>query len=165
MASSEIGSSPKKNHKRLKTSLWAATLLIAGPIYSASDSNAQIISRYGPNFATGQFNVAQPRFSSDTQQLVDEIKLLIEEAERAGAADPIFLQDLRSTSDRFFWPWRNVVLFDDFADGDFEFNPQWLNPGGFVSVADNGLLVLDGTSADHLSAIKSCATPSAIKRG
>ncbi len=109
-------------------------------------SQAQIVSRYSPNFATGQFNLAQPRFSSDTQQLVDEIKLLLEEAERAGAADPLFLQDLRAAADRFLWPWRNVVLFDDFSDGNFTDNPQWLNPGGFVTVADNVGLILDGTN-------------------
>lgn len=107
---------------------------------------AQIVSRYGPNFATGQFNLAQPRFSSDTQQLVDEIKLLLEEAERAGAADPLFLQDLRAAADRFLWPWRNVVLFDDFSDGNFTDNPQWLNPGGFVTVAENVGLIMDGTN-------------------
>jgi hypothetical protein len=136
---------PSTSSRVISAALTGTAMILAAVLTTSAD--AQIVSRYSPDFATGQFSVTTPRFSSDTQQLVDEIKQLIEEAERARAADPLFLQDLRAAADRFLWPWRNIVLTDDFADGDFTDAPQWLNPGGFVSVDNNVGLILDGTSS------------------
>ena len=74
------------------------------------------------------------------QRLVEELTRLIDEADRARAADPTFLRDLRSVVQRYSWPWRTVVLFDDFADGNITENPAWTTVGGgFTADAFAGL--------------------------
>ena len=59
------------------------------------------------------------------QVLIDALGTLVDEAERARAADPRLLRDLRDLARRFEPPWRVSVLSDDFADGDFTANPAW----------------------------------------
>ncbi len=59
------------------------------------------------------------------QELIDALGALVDEAERARAADPRLLRDLRDLARRFERPWRVSVLSDDFADGDFTANPKW----------------------------------------
>ncbi len=64
-----------------------------------------------------------------TQQLIDRLNKLIDEAEKARAADPAFLRDLRDltlapvTATVTAKP--QIVLNDDFGDGDFSANPVW----------------------------------------
>jgi hypothetical protein len=84
----------------------------------------------------------QPRYSSDwdkkgseaqsidpadekLQRLTDELNALIDDAERARAADPRFLSDLRDLARRYAWPWTVRIVSDDFSDGDVSRNPAW----------------------------------------
>ncbi|MCZ6764691.1 MAG: hypothetical protein O7C63_07140 [Alphaproteobacteria bacterium] len=129
--------------------LQIAAITLAGAMIALPSSpQAQSVGRYSSNFTTGDYDPSRPRFSSDTQQLVDQIKALIDQAEQAGAADPVFLGDLRDAADRYYWPWREIVLFDDFGDGDFAVDPQWLNPGGLASVVLDIGLVLDASGGE-----------------
>ena len=59
------------------------------------------------------------------QDFVDKLKGLIDEAEKARAADPQFLGDLRGLAREYDRPRRRVVLSDRFEDGDFTDNPAW----------------------------------------
>ena len=59
------------------------------------------------------------------QDFVDKLKGLIDEAEKARAADPQFLGDLRELAREYDQPRRRVVLSDRFEDGDFTDNPAW----------------------------------------
>ena len=59
------------------------------------------------------------------QDFVDKLKGLIDEAEKARAADPQFLGDLRGLVREYDRPRRRVVLSDRFEDGDFTDNPAW----------------------------------------
>ncbi len=81
-----------------------------------------------PNQTQGQAGAGQ------VQGLVDELNRLIDAAAQARAADPNFLSDLRDLARRFDWPWRNRVLFDDFADGDATANPAWTVSGAPATV-------------------------------
>ena len=59
------------------------------------------------------------------QDFVDKLKGLIDEAEKARAADPQFLGNLRGLAREYDRPRRRVVLSDRFEDGDFTDNPAW----------------------------------------
>ncbi len=50
-----------------------------------------------------------------TQRLLDELRTLVEEAERARAADRRFLGDLRDLVRRYDRPWRDELLSEDFS--------------------------------------------------
>ncbi len=57
--------------------------------------------------------------------LIERLNSMVDEAEKARAADPRFLRDLRDLARGYERPWRNLVLADDFGDGDFTGNPRW----------------------------------------
>ena len=98
-------------------------------------------SRYG-TFDSGQ---------GQTQALVEDLRALINEADRGRAADPLFLRDLRDLADRFDNPWRTRIIFDDFSDGDYTRDPAWtVVSGGFAVDRRRGLLSrADATTSDR----------------
>lgn len=86
---------------------------------------------------------------SRTDALIDRLKRLVEDAERARAADPLFLRDLRDLIREFDAPGRRQLLFDDFRDGDFQRNPRWRVIAGEWWVERNwGLRSAVGVGAD-----------------
>ena len=95
-------------------------------------------SRYG-NYDGGE---------RQTQTLVEELRSLINEADRGRAADPLFLRDLRALADRFDNPWRTRIVFDDFRDGDYTRDPAWTVLSGVFAVdSRRGLLSRAGAAA------------------
>ncbi|MCG8508626.1 MAG: hypothetical protein MI741_05295 [Rhodospirillales bacterium] len=82
----------------------------------------------------GQDWQAEPGHSTAPEAMIDELRALIDEAASARAADPLFLRDLRDLAQRYSWPWRQRLLFDDFSDGNFSQNPHWSVAGRNVVV-------------------------------
>jgi len=92
-----------------------------------------------------------------TAQLIKELKALIDQGEKARAADPLFLRDLRGLADKYSAPAsapvstttsapvstststsaRRQVLFDDFSDGNYTANPVWTVLGGTFQIEPN----------------------------
>ncbi len=72
---------------------------------------------------------SNPDQSTNTHDLVERLNKLIDEAEKARAADPAFLRDLRDLTRGYTTPatrTRNVIaLSDDFKDGDYTSGPTW----------------------------------------
>lgn len=62
-------------------------------------------------FAPVQAQSDDPRLDA----LIDELNTLLERGERDRLIDPWFLRDLRAALDRYDWPWRRELLFDDFS--------------------------------------------------
>lgn len=71
-----------------------------------------------------------PSSDSRLQGFVDKLNALVDKAEKARAADPNFLRDLRNLARGFDRPWRTRVFNDQFLDGDFERDPVWAVSAG-----------------------------------
>jgi hypothetical protein len=75
-----------------------------------------------------------------SQELVDHLKKVIREAEQDQRSSPSVARQLRDLVRRYDWPWRVSLLFDDFSDGDFTYDPRWIvNHGEFRVTRGAGL--------------------------
>ena len=109
-------------------------------------------------FAATPGQAQQPRYSSDWKQppvatpekaaparaeaidaLLKELGKLTGDAARQRAADPRFIADLNDLMRRYAWPWNQLVVSDDFRDGDYRRNPAWRVTSGAFTVGPRGL--------------------------
>lgn len=75
-----------------------------------------------------------------TQELVDQLKEVIRGAEHDRRSNPTTTKQLRDLVRRYDWPWRVSLLYDDFRDGDYTYNPRWVvNQGEFWVARGAGL--------------------------
>jgi hypothetical protein len=122
-----------------KTALLAGTYLSLA-LLIAAPATAQESSRY-QTWEAGQ---------NTTQEMVDKLRKLIEEAERARAADPLFLGDLKALANDYDGlppPGATAppppdtsppvhLIDDDFRDGDYTKATNWSVTGGRWWVED-----------------------------
>jgi len=59
-------------------------------------------------------------------ELVDQLKDVIQKAEKSRTSDPGLIQQLRDLVRRYDWPWRVALLYDDFRDGNYTANSSWI---------------------------------------
>lgn len=85
-------------------------------------------SRYQP------YDAQQTQAADQTQALIGELNKLIDEADKARAADPRFLRDLRDLANRYDRPWKVTVLHDEFRDGDYTKDPAWTVKSGTYTI-------------------------------
>lgn len=70
-----------------------------------------------------------------TQELVDQLKDLLRSAEQDRRSNPAITKQLRTLVHRYDFPWRVSLLFDDFRDGDYTYDPRWTVVNGDFRVA------------------------------
>ncbi len=76
-----------------------------------------------------------------TQELVEQLKDLIRAAEQDRRSNPATTKQLRELVRRYDWPWRVSLLYDDFRDGDYTYNPRWnVTTGEFRVAKGSGLI-------------------------
>lgn len=69
-----------------------------------------------------------------SQALVDNLRTLVDDADKRRLASPTFLDDLRKLAQRYDQPWRVELLYDDFGDGNYTANPVWTVAQGRFAV-------------------------------
>ena len=78
--------------------------------------------------------------SVKSQEIVDELRKIIDWASSRQMADPELLDRLRALARRYDLLWPVRVFHDEFADGNYTENPRWTAQGGDISVtSDDGL--------------------------
>jgi hypothetical protein len=70
-----------------------------------------------------------------TQELVDQLKELLRAAEQERRTSPAVTKQMRDLVRRYDFPWRVTLLYDDFRDGDYTYNPRWTVSHGEFRVA------------------------------
>lgn len=68
---------------------------------------------------------SNPKPTENSATFAEKLHKLIDDAEKAKAADPVFLKDLRALANSYAAPSLSVVLSDSFDDGDFTKDPTW----------------------------------------
>ena len=89
-----------------------------------------------PRYSEWRTDGAEAAEDSALHALARELEALIDEGERARAADPRFLQDLRDkiAAHAAAAAPRAAPIRDDFADGDFTDDPRWTVVSGDFAV-------------------------------
>lgn len=94
-------------------------------------------SRYGTWQSAGE-DAGTPSATSTTndriQQLLERLRSLVDEADKARAADRRFLRDLRDLIRAYDWPWRVELLSEDFTDARVAATPEWRITAGEFKV-------------------------------
>ena len=87
----------------------------------AQTQNQPSDNRYGTWSPPGEKTAA----NKNLQGLLKSLNKLIANAEKAGAADPAFLRDLKKLAARYKGSWSKPVVSDNFSDGDYDNKPRW----------------------------------------
>lgn len=87
----------------------------------AADKN----SRYKAWQPPQESSQSQPANDERMQKMIDELNKLIDDADKARAADRQFIEDLRGVVNQYDWPWRSMVMDEDFTDGYMEKDSNW----------------------------------------
>lgn len=94
----------------------------------------------------GPYNSAGTGQPVDAQQLVKQLRQLIAKAEKAKAADPKFLRDLKNLTDSYDVP--SQIFFDNFSSGQYPDSRRWNVTAGnwrIVTQPSPGLATRVGT--------------------
>lgn len=87
------------------------------------------------------------------QVMIDKLNALIDDAEKARAADRLFIQDMRDVLNQYDWPWRVTLIDEDFTDGKIAKSPNWeISSGDFK--LERGLGLYSKVKQPHAASSK-----------
>ena len=109
--------------KRIGLILASVSMIYLSGTAQAIDSGSRYQSWQPPASETVQ--TARQDNQSTMQKMIDELNQLIDDADKARAADRTFIRDLRDVVNQYDWPWRKTLLEEDFTDGYLETKSQW----------------------------------------
>jgi hypothetical protein len=105
-------------------SILLASMLLATPVHAES------------RYSTWSDPDAKPQQSASSKQdgdmnkLIGELNALVDDAIKARAANPVFLEDLKALARKYSTPWPRRLVSEVFKDGDFTRNPVWTVTSG-----------------------------------
>lgn len=74
------------------------------------------------------------------ERLLQELRLLANEAENNRSASTGVIDQLRDMARRYSWPWNRLIVSDGFDDGNFTQNPAWTVISGSFTAAYGELI-------------------------
>lgn len=89
----------------------------------------------------GRGGAGQAAPDDGKDQLLQELRTLVDDAEKARAADPRFIRDLRGLMARHDQPTFELLVRDTFEDGDYFTAPRWQVTQGAFRIGRYGGLI------------------------
>lgn len=78
--------------------------------------------------------------NSANERLLEELRLITDDAERNRSASTAVIGQLRDLGRRYAWPWNRQIASDEFDDGNFTQNPAWTVVSGTFTPAYGELI-------------------------
>ena len=94
-------------------------------VFAAGEISAQSQTSKYETWENPDQSASRGSDDPSVQALLDELTALVDEADRARAADPRFIEDLRNLIRGYDWPWRVTILDENFSDGRVAETPRW----------------------------------------
>ncbi len=76
--------------------------------------------------AVARADASQDSNREALKSLLDELQSTIHDADKRMVAHPRFIEELQTLVDRYKARLREVFLYEDFTDGDYTKNPEWI---------------------------------------
>lgn len=138
-------------HRRIAGATAALALAgaaIIGSVSLAPPAMAPAAMAQTAGSETPRYEAWEEAGNPDLQKMVDELDALVDEATKAKAANPVFLQDLRDLAARYKAAAAPAaapapvtlsrLLTDTFADGNYTANPAWKVSAGEYRIETTG---------------------------
>jgi hypothetical protein len=128
-------------------------------VFVAYFLSVSLVSAQSTTYSTWKNPDVAAANAEKLEEVLIKLNTLIDKAEKAKAADPVFLQDLRNLVTEATGPSYKLVFDDTFADGNFTAGPVWqVSAGEYWIEKGWGLR----TSVDAAAAAKAQAQPKKV---
>jgi hypothetical protein len=122
-----------------KTRLIILTILMTMAANTRAADNSSRYQAWQPP-ADSRLSSSPAQNDDRLKNMVDELNKLIDEADKARAADRRFIEDLRDIVNQYDWPWRRNIMQEDFTDGYMNKDSNWqIVSGDFQLERGSGL--------------------------
>jgi peptidoglycan hydrolase-like protein with peptidoglycan-binding domain len=85
----------------------------------------EVASKKTPPPSSGPSAEIKAAPEKQTQEVIDQLKEIVQRGENERRADRYFLSELYELIRSYDWPWRKRIFHDDFQDGELKRTPAW----------------------------------------